>query len=214
MGLGGGMFSTGWHWTLQMCFYPDSCNVPTLPFGTFTSNINRNVPVWKHKHSGVPPHSKHCCRHSPESLKAEGGEPRRLDFSPVSPRWEERKGGEGREERHLPLPVICPSIQPHRQGGVCQCGREVGGHRRQRAKKRMRTTIMMVTSTPMAHHCLRPEGHERHSSLPPPGGWVRIWIKVRVQGVWETWCSFTEVKGTVTCSNEIFTQLFERGESF
>lgn len=34
-----------------------------------------------------------------------------------------------------------------------------GSHWHQRAKKRMRTTIMMVTSTPIAHHCLRPEEH-------------------------------------------------------
>lgn len=33
------------------------------------------------------------------------------------------------------------------------------GRRHQRAKKRMRTTIRMATSTPMAHHCLRPDEH-------------------------------------------------------
>lgn len=35
------------------------------------------------------------------------------------------------------------------------------GHRHQRTKKRMSTTTMTATRTPMAHHCLRPD-RDRH----------------------------------------------------
>lgn len=59
---------------------------------------------------------------------------------------------EEREKRHVPLPV---SVNPSVPLSVLT-GRT---HWHQRAKKRMRTTIMMVTSTPIAHHCLRPEEH-------------------------------------------------------
>lgn len=81
----------------------------------------------------------------------------------------------GRDASHFLCLSLPPSVRP-----------SVGRSRwlrsacrwRQRAKKRMRTTIKMASSTPMAHHCLRPEnaqifrldadggGHELNDTRP------------------------------------------------